>query len=191
MTTIIRRFAPFIAALVLAACAINPSENQKDASRKDIREMASATLAQLYKTHPGARRHVEGAYGHAVFTTYGLQVFFAGGGLGQGIAVKRDGAGETFMKMVEAQAGLGLGARKFRLVWVFETASAYDTFVNKGWELGAQAAAAAAKGAEGGALEGAFTVSGGVWLYQLTEAGLALELTARGTKYYRDSDLNH
>jgi lipid-binding SYLF domain-containing protein len=93
--------------------------------------------------------------------------------------------------MVEAQAGLGLGARKFRLVWVFETASAYDTFVNKGWELGAQAAAAAAKGSEGGALEGAFTVSGGVWLYQLTEAGLALELTARGTKYYRDSDLNH
>jgi len=30
----------------------------------------------------------------------------------------------------------------------------------------------------------------GIWLYQLTDDGLALELTAKGTKYYKDSDLN-
>lgn len=34
------------------------------------------------------------------------------------------------------------------------------------------------------------SVSPGVWLYQLTEDGLALELTANGTKYYRDDELN-
>jgi GGDEF domain-containing protein len=33
-------------------------------------------------------------------------------------------------------------------------------------------------------------VSPGVWLYQLTETGLALELTAKGTKYYKDDALN-
>jgi hypothetical protein len=27
-------------------------------------------------------------------------------------------------------------------------------------------------------------------VYQLTDDGLALELTAKGTKYYRDDDLN-
>jgi DNA-binding PadR family transcriptional regulator len=27
-------------------------------------------------------------------------------------------------------------------------------------------------------------------VYQLTDAGLALELTAKGTKYYKDKDLN-
>jgi len=27
-------------------------------------------------------------------------------------------------------------------------------------------------------------------MYQLTDKGLALELTAKGTKYYKDSDLN-
>ncbi len=32
--------------------------------------------------------------------------------------------------------------------------------------------------------------SKGVWLYQLTDDGLAVELTAKGTKYYRDDDLN-
>jgi len=29
-----------------------------------------------------------------------------------------------------------------------------------------------------------------VWLYQLTDDGLALELTAKGTKYYKDKNLN-
>jgi hypothetical protein len=34
------------------------------------------------------------------------------------------------------------------------------------------------------------SVAPGIWLYQLTDDGLALELTAKGTKYYKDGDLN-
>ena len=30
----------------------------------------------------------------------------------------------------------------------------------------------------------------GIGLYQLTDDGLALELTAKGTKYYKDGNLN-
>ena len=37
---------------------------------------------------------------------------------------------------------------------------------------------------------GALSVSPGIWLYQLTDDGLALELTAKGTKYYKDAGLN-
>jgi len=37
---------------------------------------------------------------------------------------------------------------------------------------------------------GAMSVSPGIWLYQLTDNGLALELTAKGTKYYKDDGLN-
>jgi hypothetical protein len=40
------------------------------------------------------------------------------------------------------------------------------------------------------ALQGAVSVAPGVWLYQLTDDGLALELAAKGTKYYRDDALN-
>jgi len=29
-----------------------------------------------------------------------------------------------------------------------------------------------------------------VYLYQITDDGLAAELTAKGTKYYKDDDLN-
>ena len=94
------------------------------------------------------------------------------------------------MKMVEVQAGLGFGVKKFRLVWVFETQSAFDNFVNSGWELGGQATAAAKITGQGAWAAGAMSVSPGIWLYQLTDDGLALELTAKGTKYYKDDALN-
>ena len=38
--------------------------------------------------------------------------------------------------------------------------------------------------------EGAVSVSPGVWLYQLTDDGLALEATVKGAKYYKDDALN-
>jgi lipid-binding SYLF domain-containing protein len=94
------------------------------------------------------------------------------------------------MNMAELQAGLGLGIKKFMLIWVFETEGAFDKFVNSGWELGGQASAAAKAGGKGGSFQGAVKVASGIWLYQLTDAGLAVELTATGTKYYKDKDLN-
>jgi len=80
--------------------------------------------------------------------------------------------------------------KRFSLVWVFETQEAYDNFINKGWEFGAQANASAQAGDQGGSLAGALAVASGVWLYQMTDAGWALELTAKGTKYYKDTGLN-
>lgn len=186
----IRRLALFLPALVLAACAVNPSDNQKEAARKDLAEMSQATLSRLYRDFPGSKRHVEGAYGHAVFSNFGVSAFWLGGAAGQGVAVRRESGEKTYMKMAEVQAGMGFGARKFQLVWVFETQGAFDTFVNSGWELGAQATAAAANKGEGAAVEGALSVSRGVWLYQMTETGAALELMAKGTKYFKDTALN-
>jgi hypothetical protein len=83
------------------------------------------------------------------------------------------------------------GVKKFRLVWVFEKKSDLDRFVNSGWEPGAQTTASAKVSGQGAnVLTGAFSVSPGVWLYQLTDDGLVLELTAKGTKYYKDVGLN-
>jgi lipid-binding SYLF domain-containing protein len=133
---------------------------------------------------------VAGAAGYAVFNNASLKIFVAGGGAGSGLAVNSDSKKETFIKMVEVQAGFGIGVKKFSLVLVFETAKAYNDFVNSGWEFGTQATAAAKVGQEGAAYQGAFSVSPGVWLYQLTDEGLAVEFTGKGTKYYKDDDLN-
>ena len=165
-------------------------ESKADETRQKIREAAQATLAQLYKSQPRAKAAIEKAAGYAVFNNFGMKIMVAGGGSGKGIAVDNKTMKETFMKMVEVQAGLGFGVKKFSLIWVFETPETLGTFVNSGWELGGQASAGAKAGERGASLQGALSISPGIWLYQLTNAGLALELTAKGTKYYKDGDLN-
>ena len=80
--------------------------------------------------------------------------------------------------------------KKFHLVWVFENKKDLDTFINTGWELGGQASASAKLGSQGAAYTGAMSIKPGVWLYQLIDDGLAAELTAKGTRYYKDKDLN-
>jgi lipid-binding SYLF domain-containing protein len=119
-----------------------------------------------------------------------MKILLAGGGKGQGIAFDNRTQKVTYMKMIEVQAGLGMGVKKFRTIFVFETKGAMDDFVNNGWEFGGQATAAAKSGSKGGSYQGAVQVREGVWMYQLTDKGLALELTGKGTKYYKDDDLN-
>lgn len=162
----------------------------KEAQRAEIRKASAATLSQLYKTSPGARKLVESAAGYATFSNFGMKILVVGGGTGQGVVVANDTHGEVFMKMVEVQGGLGFGAKKFRLVFVFETKEALNKFIRSGWEAGAQATLAATEGSHGKAYQGAVSVAPGVWLFQLTDKGLAAEATVKGTKYYKDDALN-
>ena len=175
-------------ALVLSGRAF--AENELDEEKAEVRKTAQEALSAVYDAVPSARKAVESAAGYAAFGNFGMKILVVGSGAGKGIAVNNKSKSETFMKMVELQAGLGFGAKKFWLVWVFETEKALDDFVNSGWEFGAQATAAAKDEEKGKAFQGAIAVAPGVWIYQITEKGLALELTAKGTKYFKDGDLN-
>ena len=94
------------------------------------------------------------------------------------------------MKMVSAGAGLGVGVKDFRVIFVFGTDKAFNTFLDSGWSGAGQADAAAKAGSSGGAYSGAVEAAPDVWVYQITKNGLALQLTLQGTKYYKDDDLN-
>ena len=181
-------FTLAIGAFVLAPHASDAAT--KDEQRAEQRKISAETLQSLYQVQPKAKQAIEKAAGYATFANFGMKILVAGGGKGQGVAVNKKTKKETFMRMVEAQAGLGIGVKKFSLVWVFDNASALDKFVNSGWEIGGQASATAKKGEKGEAYTGAMAVSPGVWLYQLAGDGLAVELTGKGTKYYKDDDLN-
>ncbi len=190
MRTKLSTVSGLILLVALSGCQSKPkSDSEKADMQEDTRTMVRSTLDRLYATQPKAKAAIENAAGYAVFSNFGMKILVAGGGSGEGLAVNTKTKEETFMRMAEVQAGLGMGVKKFSLVWVFDSAEAYDNFINKGWEFGGQATAAASTGDQGGSLQGAMSVAPGVWLYQLTDAGLALELTAKGTKYYRDSGL--
>jgi lipid-binding SYLF domain-containing protein len=120
----------------------------------------------------------------------GVKILVAGSGKGTGIAVNNKTKNETFMKMLELQAGLGFGVKKFRVIFVFDNGKAFNNFVNSGWQFGGQSTAALKTENKGAAMAGAASVSDGVWMYQLTDKGVAVEITAKSTKYYKDNDLN-
>ena len=168
------------------------AEKQEEVKQEkaDIRKMVQDTLNRLYELQPSAEKAIEQSSGYAVFSNFGMKIFFAGGGSGKGIIFDKKNNTETFMKMIEAQAGLGFGVKKFSVIFVFMKHKDVDEFINSGWEFGGQASAAAKIGEEGGSMQGAMSISPGVWMYQLTDEGIALELTGKGTKYYKDKDLN-
>ncbi len=162
----------------------------KHRAQARIRLMAQETLHHLYRIHPGARREIQRAAGYAVFDDFGAHIFFLSTARGKGIAVNNRTKKETFMKMLSAGAGPGMGIKDYRVIFLFETKKSFRDFTHVGLELTAQADAAAKAGHEGAAFAGAIAVADGVWVYQITEAGLALQATLQETKYYRASDLN-
>ena len=172
------------------AASTNSFAASKEEQQAEIRQAAQGILTSLYAAQPEARKAVESAAGYAVFSNFGMKILVAGGGHGEDVAVNNKTKAETFMKMAEIQAGLGMGVKKFQLVWVFETEDALNKFANSGWELGGQATASAKAGEKGSSFQGAIAVSPEVWVYQLSGNSLALELTAKGTKYYKDDELN-
>ena len=180
----------FIPVLLLLLIASPASADDVAKEQKEIREKTSETLKRLYKLQPKAKKTVQNGYGYAVFSNFGMKILVAGGGRGKGEAINNKTGKETFMKMLEIQAGLGFGIKKFRVVFVFENKKVFNEFINSGWEFGGQSTVAAKLDDDGGAFTGAATVSPGVWIYQLTDDGLALEITVKGTKYMKDDDLN-
>jgi hypothetical protein len=62
-----------------------PNESRILQARLQVKEMAQDALASLYETSPSTRRSIERAAGYAVFSTFGLKLFFAGGTTGKGV----------------------------------------------------------------------------------------------------------
>ena len=72
---------------------------------------------------------------------------------------------------------------------MFRDRETFDEFVNSGWEFGGHADAAAKASEKGGAIGGEILLDN-ITIYQLTESGLALQATIKGTKYWKDEALN-
>jgi lipid-binding SYLF domain-containing protein len=186
-----------VAGLIFSAPALAITHKQgptPDEQRAEIQQMREETLAQLYDENPAAKDQIQNAVGHAVFSNFGLNIFLLSTGSGKGVAHDAASGKDTYMNMFSAGVGIGLGVKTFRGVFIFHTRQGFDKFVEKGWDFSGQADAAAttdaADEAELGAADSVASLVDGVTVYQLTDKGLALQVTLQGTKYWRDDDLN-
>src|SRR5215469_14941587 len=180
---------PIIALALFSASAVNAGDDIEK-KREKTRKMATEVLKDLYKMDPPSKAAITNAAGYAVFDNMGVNVLLLSTARGSGLAVNNKTKQETFMKMISAGGGLGMGVKDYDVVFVFETEKAFAQFLDSGWSGSGQADAAAKAGDKGGAYSGAMEVAPGVWVYQITKNGLALQLTLQGTKYYKDDDLN-
>jgi lipid-binding SYLF domain-containing protein len=185
----LKMFAAVLALACVPAALVN-AKDDPEKERKEIRKMSADTLKDLYKLQPAAQAAVQKSSGYAVFDNMGTNLLVVSSARGEGIAVNTGSKKETFMKMVSAGAGFGAGVKDYRVIFVFQNAKALASFLDSGWSGSSQTDAAAKAGKSGAQYSGATEVSPGVYVYQITKNGLALQLTLQGTKYYKDDDLN-
>lgn len=157
--------------------------------RQAIQEMRQEVLAELYSIKPDTRAQINSASGYAVFSNANINLILASFGGGIGVVHSNVDNSDTYMRMGEVGVGIGAGVKDFRAVFVFHDKEAMDRFMDLGLSVGGQADAAAKAGDLGGAASGE-AIADNISVYQLTQSGLALQATIKGTRYWRDTDLN-
>ncbi|MEL7535842.1 MAG: YSC84-related protein [Pseudomonadota bacterium] len=172
---------------IAAGCA-SPGQTAAE-QRLATTDMRSQVLADLYVEKASARDEIAAAPGYAVFSNANVNVILASVGGGYGVVRDNANGVDTYMRMGEVGLGLGAGIKDYRVVFVFHDRETMVDFVENGWSFGAQADAAA-KASDKGKAVGAEAIADDVTVYQLTESGLALQATLKGTRYWRDSKLN-
>ncbi len=172
--------------LMLTACISGNTVEQKRAAVQDMR---AEVLNELYIRKPDVRDQVATSVGYAVFSNANVNLILASFGGGYGLVHNNASGVDTYLRLGEIGVGFGAGFKDFRLVMVFHNQDALQRFMDYGVAVGAQADAAAVANDQGGAVGGELTLDN-ITVYQITEAGLALQATVKGTKYWRDPELN-
>jgi len=175
-------------AIILLGCATTKGKTPPD-KRHAILDMKKNTLAELYRVRPQVKSQISKAAGYAVFSDVNINVIFASFGGGYGVVKNNKTGKHTYMKMGEVGIGLGLGVKDFRAIFIFHDHHTMNKFIESGWEFGGHADAAA-KASDKGAAVGGEILLDNITIYQLTESGLALQATIKGTKYWKDDALN-
>ena len=188
MKKIISIVLGFIVISLISGCATTTGVTPQE-KRDAALNMRTQVLSDLYKITPNARAQVAASPGYAVFSNANVSLLFASFGGGYGVVKNKRLKKNFYMKMGEAGVGLGLGAKDFRAVFIFKTQESLEAFIDNGWEFGGHVDAAAKAGDKGGAVGGEAMLNG-VTIYQITESGLALQATFKGTKFWKDNDLN-
>ena len=186
--TLLKKLIVSVVVIGISGCASmgSGSDQQK---RQEILNMKDQVLTELYKQKPDTRSQLNAAPGYAVFSNANINLIFLAAGTGYGVVKDMNSGKHTYMNMAEGGVGLGIGVKDYRIVMVFHTADAMNRFIDTGWTFGGNADAAAKAGKKGGSVEGE-AYYGDVTVYSFTESGLALQATVKGTKFWKDENLN-
>jgi lipid-binding SYLF domain-containing protein len=181
-----------VLAIPAAAGPFSAKGETPDEKRAEVRKDRDEILAKLYESKPEAKQKIKDAAGYGTFNNKSMNLLILATGHGFGMIVDKSGK-ETFMAMGSIGGGLGLGVKDLSVVFIFKNDDVIKKFIESGWQFGGQADATAKSGDEGEELAKAAAVDTEANLfevYEMTDAGVSLQATVAGTKYWKDEDLN-
>ena len=183
----------FFAALTVLLCLLTATTvlaKSADEQRTEINALNDKALKNLYAKFPNAERVINDCYAYATLSNTGIKLGIFGDAHGRGLAVNNDTGERVYLKMNEQSAGIGLGVKEYDLIFVISTREAWNDFLAGKIQFAASADVAANSGTKGASLEGATYAAPGVWVYQMTTKGIAVEATLKGMKIWRDKKLS-
>jgi len=188
-----KRLVLFMSLLMLClmtATALAADVNKVEKERGEIQELSTKALRGLYEKVPAAKGVIENSYAYATLSNTGIKLGLFGDAHGRGLAVNNATGEKVYMRMKEMGLGLGLGVKEYDLIFVISTEEAWKSFISGDIKFASSAEASASDGVTGDSMAGASIAGKGIWVYQITKKGLALEASIKGTKIYPYKKLN-
>ena len=163
-------------------------EETPEQTRARLDAMETEILTRLLSENDKARGTFEKSAGYAAFDMRQVTIFPVSGGYGRGVAVTEDGTKRTYMEMGTGGVGaaFGIGGFASQFVIMFETPVDFDRFVTNGYDADADAGVMAGEDRANETVQ--FTE--GRSIFVLDKSGWRVNANLRGTKYWRDANLN-
>jgi lipid-binding SYLF domain-containing protein len=161
--------------------------NGKDVEEKkaNVRSQRDEMLAEVYSTKPELKQTIANAAGYATFKNVNVNLLLLATANGYGMAVDNKTGKETFMRMASLGGGIGAGVKDVRVVFIFHDPKVMMQFVDKGWQFGGQADAAAKYQDTG--VAGESGAKANISAKQGINAGMSGEAAAGVTENAKDS----
>ena len=182
--------AALMVCMLTATAFAATSQEKIDKERAQIESLQVKALQNLYAKVPSAENVIKNCYAYATLSNTGIKIGLFGDAHGRGLAVNNVTGEKVYMRMKEMGLGIGIGVKEYDLIFVIGTEKAWNAFISGDIKFASSAEASASDGKAGGAIEGASIAANGVWVYQMTKKGLALDASIKGTKIYADKKLN-
>jgi lipid-binding SYLF domain-containing protein len=160
--------------------------NDPAATRRKIDAVAESTLSKVLASSAGARELFEKSYGYGVFDSRKASFLITTGG-GVGVAIRKSDGKKTYMHVASAGVNVGAGLQFYQGLFLFENETAFNRFIDTGWQADATAGATLGKNT----VEAQAKFTNGMAYYQLSETGIMLDADITGTKYWKSKELNN
>jgi lipid-binding SYLF domain-containing protein len=163
------------ALLTLAGCATAPDTEAKKA---ELHTNVMNTMSRIEALDPTLKKHVDSAYGYAIFPSVGKGGLIVGGAYGRG-EVYEQGRRVGWSDLSQATIGAQIGGQTFSELILFQDKAALDNFRNGKLKFAANASAVAMK--SGAADTSQYT--DGVMVFVEPIAGLMAEAAIGGQSF--------